>query len=102
MAADRLAEESPAREYACPSCDELFSAPKEQAIVVCPACGQTFPVAEAPYPVPILLTISGRTAPALPWMTALATSSGDEGPALAVHNSAPCCRAKRVLPAAAQ
>ena len=48
MAADRLAEEAPAREYACPSCEELFSAPKEQTIVVCPACGQTFPVAEAP------------------------------------------------------
>jgi len=31
----------------CPSCEELFSAPKEQAVVVCPACGQTFPVAEA-------------------------------------------------------
>jgi DNA-directed RNA polymerase subunit RPC12/RpoP len=46
MAADREAEESPAREYACPSCEELFSAPKEQTIVVCPACGQTFPVPE--------------------------------------------------------
>ena len=43
---DRLAEESPAREFACPSCEELFSAPKEQLVVVCPACGQTFPVAE--------------------------------------------------------
>ena len=47
MADDRLAEESPAREFACPSCEELFSAPKEQLVVVCPACGQTFPVAEA-------------------------------------------------------
>ncbi len=48
MAADREAEESPPREYACPSCEELFSAPKEQTVVVCPACGQTFPVPEAP------------------------------------------------------
>lgn len=47
MAADRTAEQGPAREYACPSCEELFSAPKEQTVVVCPACGQTFPVSEA-------------------------------------------------------
>ena len=47
MAEDRLAEESPPREFACPSCEELFSAPKEQLVVVCPACGQTFPVPEA-------------------------------------------------------
>ncbi|HEY4872222.1 MAG TPA: hypothetical protein VIJ03_10035 [Candidatus Dormibacteraeota bacterium] len=46
MAADRQAEESPAREFACPNCEELFSAPKEQLVVVCPACGQTFPVPE--------------------------------------------------------
>ena len=48
MADDRLAAETPAREFACPNCEELFSAPKEQAVVVCPACGQTFPLAEAP------------------------------------------------------
>jgi DNA-directed RNA polymerase subunit RPC12/RpoP len=46
MAADREAEKSPGREFACPNCEELFSAPKEQLVVVCPACGQTFPVPE--------------------------------------------------------
>jgi DNA-directed RNA polymerase subunit RPC12/RpoP len=46
MAADREAEASRGREFACPNCEELFSAPKEQLVVVCPACGQTFPVPE--------------------------------------------------------
>jgi DNA-directed RNA polymerase subunit RPC12/RpoP len=44
MAADRAVAESPA-EYACPSCEALFSAPHDQSPVVCPSCGQTFPVA---------------------------------------------------------
>jgi DNA-directed RNA polymerase subunit RPC12/RpoP len=50
MAADRAAVETQARarEYACPSCEELFSAPRDQNLVVCPSCGQTFPVTEAP------------------------------------------------------
>ena len=48
MANDRAEEENPAREYACPSCEELFSAPRDQSLVVCPSCGQTFPVTEAP------------------------------------------------------
>jgi len=48
MMSDRTAQPDPVREYACPSCEELFSAPKDQNLVVCPACGQTFPVAEAP------------------------------------------------------
>ena len=47
MAADR-AVQNPPREYACPSCEALFSAPKEQTLIVCPSCGQTFPVAETP------------------------------------------------------
>ena len=47
MTEDRLAEESAAREFACPSCEELFSAPRDQELVVCPSCGQTFPVAES-------------------------------------------------------
>jgi DNA-directed RNA polymerase subunit RPC12/RpoP len=46
MAADRAVLENQPREYACPSCEELFSAPKDQTLVVCPSCGQTFPVAE--------------------------------------------------------
>lgn len=48
MAADRAAEQERPREYACPGCEELFSAPKDQQLVVCPSCGQTFPVADAP------------------------------------------------------
>jgi DNA-directed RNA polymerase subunit RPC12/RpoP len=44
MAAERAALENPAREYACPSCEALFSAPKDQTLIVCPSCGQTFPV----------------------------------------------------------
>ena len=47
MAADRAVEESPARQYACPACEALFSAPKDQDLVVCPSCGQTFPVVES-------------------------------------------------------
>jgi DNA-directed RNA polymerase subunit RPC12/RpoP len=46
MASDRAALENPPREYACPACEALFSAPGEQQLVVCPSCGQTFPVAE--------------------------------------------------------
>jgi DNA-directed RNA polymerase subunit RPC12/RpoP len=44
MAVDRAALENPASEYACPSCEALFSAPRDQDLVVCPSCGQTFPV----------------------------------------------------------
>ena len=47
MDADRATVEGPPREYACPSCEELFSAPRDQDLVVCPSCGQTFPVAES-------------------------------------------------------
>jgi DNA-directed RNA polymerase subunit RPC12/RpoP len=46
MAADRAVLENQPREYACPNCEELFSAPKDQNLVVCPSCGQTFPVVE--------------------------------------------------------
>ncbi len=46
MAADRAVLENPPREYACPACEALFSAPGDQQLVVCPSCGQTFPVAE--------------------------------------------------------
>jgi DNA-directed RNA polymerase subunit RPC12/RpoP len=46
MAADREALDNPRAEYACPSCEELFSAPRDQSPVVCPSCGQTFPVGE--------------------------------------------------------
>ncbi len=48
MAIDRAEQEHPVREYACPSCEELFSAPRDQSLVVCPSCGQTFPVTDAP------------------------------------------------------
>ena len=48
MATDRAEQENPVREYACPSCEELFSAPRDQNLVVCPSCGQTFPVTDAP------------------------------------------------------
>jgi DNA-directed RNA polymerase subunit RPC12/RpoP len=48
MATDRAEQANPVREYACPSCEELFSAPRDQRLVVCPSCGQTFPVTEEP------------------------------------------------------
>ena len=48
MATDREALEHPAAEYACPACEMLFSAPRDQNPVVCPSCGQTFPVTDAP------------------------------------------------------
>ncbi|GAC1481664.1 MAG: hypothetical protein PVSMB9_07030 [Candidatus Dormibacteria bacterium] len=44
MAEDRARLENPEREYACPSCEALFSAPASQTLIVCPGCGQTFPV----------------------------------------------------------
>jgi DNA-directed RNA polymerase subunit RPC12/RpoP len=44
MREDEVAEAEPLKEYACPACEELFSAPFGQTPVVCPACGQTFPV----------------------------------------------------------
>jgi DNA-directed RNA polymerase subunit RPC12/RpoP len=46
MAAEREALDNPPAEYACPSCEALFSAPRDQNPVVCPSCGQTFPVSE--------------------------------------------------------
>jgi DNA-directed RNA polymerase subunit RPC12/RpoP len=48
MAADRVVQEAPPRQYACPACETLFSAPNDQDLVVCPSCGQTFPVADSP------------------------------------------------------
>jgi len=45
-----LAEEEQAeaagavQDFACPSCEELFRAPAGQNPVVCPACGETYPV----------------------------------------------------------
>jgi DNA-directed RNA polymerase subunit RPC12/RpoP len=45
MAGDRATTDNPA-EYACPSCEAFFSAPHDQNPVVCPACGQTFPIGE--------------------------------------------------------
>ena len=49
MAADREIEAAQAseRQYACPACETLFSVPGGQSPVVCPACGQTFPVESA-------------------------------------------------------
>lgn len=47
MALDRAALENPAAEYACPSCEAFFSAARDQNPVVCPSCGQTFPVPSA-------------------------------------------------------
>jgi len=47
MAEQRAILENPMREYACPSCEALFSAPATQTLIVCPSCGQTFPVSDA-------------------------------------------------------
>lgn len=47
MAVDRAILENPPGKYACPSCEALFSAPRDQNPVVCPSCGQTFPVGES-------------------------------------------------------
>ena len=47
MAEERALLENSTREYACPGCEALFSAPANQALVVCPSCGQTFPVTDA-------------------------------------------------------
>ena len=47
MAEERARLENPQREYACPSCEALFSAPASQTLIVCPNCGQTFPVSDA-------------------------------------------------------
>lgn len=44
MAEEDLAEAQAVQDYACPSCEELFRAPAGQSPVVCPACGETFPV----------------------------------------------------------
>ena len=44
MAEEELAETQAAQDYACPNCEELFRAPAGQSPVVCPACGETFPV----------------------------------------------------------
>jgi DNA-directed RNA polymerase subunit RPC12/RpoP len=48
LAAERAVAENPTREYACPACEALFSAPRDQELIVCPSCGQVFPVAERP------------------------------------------------------
>lgn len=48
LAADRAPVENPTREYACPACETLFSAARDQTLVACPSCGQTFPVADSP------------------------------------------------------
>ena len=45
MQADREAGER-TLEYACPNCEAMFSAPAEQNPIVCPECGQTFPVSQ--------------------------------------------------------
>lgn len=47
MAAERTIAEPFVSEYACPACEALFSAPRDQNPVVCPSCGQTFPVPQA-------------------------------------------------------
>jgi DNA-directed RNA polymerase subunit RPC12/RpoP len=44
MAEDEQAELEPLQDYACPACEELFQAPASQNPIVCPACGQTFPI----------------------------------------------------------
>ena len=44
LAEEELAEAQPAQDYACPNCEELFQTPAGQSPVVCPACGETFPV----------------------------------------------------------
>lgn len=45
MRDEREAEdEARVAEYTCPICEALFSAPAEQNPIVCPECGQTFPV----------------------------------------------------------
>jgi DNA-directed RNA polymerase subunit RPC12/RpoP len=44
MQEGEVAAEPEEREYACPSCEALFAAPRAQNPVVCPVCGQTFPV----------------------------------------------------------
>ncbi len=46
MLAERLEIIRRVREYACPSCEALFTAPRGQSPIVCPECGQTFPVSE--------------------------------------------------------
>ncbi len=47
MAEERAARPAETAEYACPACEAMFSAPPGQNPVVCPACGQTFPVGQA-------------------------------------------------------
>jgi DNA-directed RNA polymerase subunit RPC12/RpoP len=47
MAGDRAQmQEARTGQYACPACEALFSVPADQTLIVCPSCGQTFPVAE--------------------------------------------------------
>ncbi|HYS02183.1 MAG TPA: hypothetical protein VET82_07520 [Candidatus Eisenbacteria bacterium] len=43
MHAEREADQR-LRDYTCPNCEALFAAPSEQNPIVCPECGQTFPV----------------------------------------------------------
>jgi DNA-directed RNA polymerase subunit RPC12/RpoP len=44
MLQEDVTEQPEEREYACPACEALFAAPRAQNPVVCPVCGQTFPV----------------------------------------------------------
>ena len=46
MAQDRIVSGQTVREYACPGCETFFVAPRGQNPIVCPECGQTFPVTE--------------------------------------------------------
>ncbi len=43
MQAERAAAERLV-DYTCPNCEARFAAPSEQNPIVCPECGQTFPV----------------------------------------------------------
>jgi DNA-directed RNA polymerase subunit RPC12/RpoP len=45
LAQEEEQERPSLQDYACPSCEELFRAPAGQNPIVCPACGETFPVA---------------------------------------------------------
>ncbi len=46
MAEERAESARGLRDYACPSCEALFRAPRGDSPIVCPECGQTFPVSE--------------------------------------------------------
>ncbi len=46
MQEERQRELDHVSDYACPACESLFTAPLGQSPVVCPGCGQTFPVSQ--------------------------------------------------------